>query len=166
MGGTTGPMGHGALIYADPSSSSQSNCYEGSHFTGYKNKYSGAMSFYPAKKIIFSNMNMIDNALGFGAGMEGTAGDYFNYVVELNDNKIYGETESPDCPNNGGFCKRSDKFGVMNSYFTRGGKPLHIDMPSALPVHKIKKISLWGGNTVLNNNEFINFRNKTVSGHR
>jgi hypothetical protein len=49
--------------------------------------------------------------------MKGNKGDYFDYQVELNDNKIYGETASPDCPKDGGFCSKSEKFGLINSHF-------------------------------------------------
>jgi hypothetical protein len=111
-------------------------------------------------------MTMIDNSGGFGAALKGNKGDYFDYQVELNENKIYGESESPDCPEGGGFCKKFDKYGHMSSHFARSGKALHIDTPSGLPVHKIKAIANWGGNTVLKNNEFINFKAKTVSGKR
>jgi len=31
--------GHGAMIYPDPSKSSQKTCFEGSYFTAYKNYY-------------------------------------------------------------------------------------------------------------------------------
>jgi hypothetical protein len=79
-------------------------------------------------------MTMIDNSAGFGAALQGNKGDYYDYQVELNDNKIYGESESPDCPKDGGFCKKSDKYGLISSHFARAGKPLHIDMPSGLPV--------------------------------
>jgi hypothetical protein len=38
IGGTTGPMGHGALIFADTTKPGHKDCYEGSHFSAYKNK--------------------------------------------------------------------------------------------------------------------------------
>lgn len=34
-------------------------------------------------------------------------------MIELNDNKIYGESEADDCPDDESFCKPFDKFGVV-----------------------------------------------------
>jgi hypothetical protein len=65
--GTKG--GYGALIYPRASDSSQSTCYEGSHFIGYKNYYMGAFGFYNTKEVRFHHMTMIDNREGFGASL-------------------------------------------------------------------------------------------------
>jgi hypothetical protein len=32
-------MGHGGLFYPDPTKPGHADCYEGSHFAAYKNKY-------------------------------------------------------------------------------------------------------------------------------
>jgi hypothetical protein len=46
-------------------------------------------------------MTMIDNVEGFGAALA-TSGD--SSLIMLNDNKIYGETEATDCPDDGSYC--------------------------------------------------------------
>jgi hypothetical protein len=33
----------------------------------------------------------------------------------MNDNKFYGETEALDCPPNGGFCYKIDKYAIISS---------------------------------------------------
>jgi hypothetical protein len=57
-------------------------------------------------------MTIIDTVLGLSGAIAGTNGDYGDYVIEFNDNKLYGETESPDCPQNGGFCMKFDKSAI------------------------------------------------------
>lgn len=65
--------------------------------------------------------------------------------VELNNNKIYGESPAPDCPPQGGYCYRGTKCGLMSSIFIRGQKPLHPTMASPKPYHKSKSYGTWGG---------------------
>lgn len=45
---------------------------------------------------------MIDNRVGFGAqiGMKNND-EYIDYLIEHNDNMIWGESISPDCPQDG-----------------------------------------------------------------
>ena len=78
-------------------------------------------------------MTMIDNREGFGANIANSANEYEDLVVEVNDKHVYGETESPDCPADGGFCLQVDKYGVTSAVAAFGGKPVHITMASALP---------------------------------
>lgn len=42
-----------------------------------------------------------------------------------------------------------------------GSKALHPDMPSALPIHKIKSEGAWGGESEIKNVRFVNFKPKT-----
>lgn len=55
-------------------------------------------------------MRMLDNRAGFGAVIG--KGGYNEKVIELNDNKVYGEVEIPDCPENGGYCNNYAKYGL------------------------------------------------------
>ena len=68
-------------------------------------------------------MILVDNRyglLGF-KGVNGTTKD--GPDIEFNDIKIFGESESPDCPENGGFCyKNINKVGLMSSVGLWGGK--------------------------------------------
>ena len=89
-------------------------------------------------------MTMIDNRMGFGASMKHT-NDYNDIYIELSDNKVYGESEISDCPDDGSFCKMIEKFGLMMMGPTFKGKALHIDGMATLPAHKIKSLSSWGG---------------------
>jgi hypothetical protein len=112
-------------------------------------------------------MIMVDNILGLGLSMTaGPSGEYASMRVDLNDNKIYGESPAPDCPQarQGGYCYRGTKCGLMSSIFIRGGKPLHPTMASPKPYHKSKSYGTWGGEAYLARNEWINFRAKTSEG--
>jgi hypothetical protein len=51
-------------------------------------------------------MTMIDNRVGFAASL---ATHSENTLVMLNDNKIYGETEVTDCPEDSSYCNTFDK---------------------------------------------------------
>lgn len=70
--------------------------------------------------------------------------EYKEIKIELNDNKIYGESPISDCPADGSFCKPYDKYGVIMTGATHKGKDTHITGESSLPVHKIKSLSAWG----------------------
>ena len=99
------------------------------------------------KRVLFEKMIMIDNVNGFGGALvqsEGTDGDYEESLVELNDNKIYGESEASDCPPDGSFCKPFDKFGIVMTQATYGGKDLLITSISGLPMIHIVSLSVWG----------------------
>jgi len=127
--------GQGLLFYPDASSSTQtSSCFEASYFSAYKCYYNGAFAFFGGpKKVKLSHMTMIDNREGFGANVANSANEYEDLIVEINDNHVYGETESPDCPADGGFCLQVDKYGVTSSVAAFRGKPVHITSASALP---------------------------------
>jgi hypothetical protein len=141
---TAGTMGgYGALIYPLGGSAT---CYEGSYFSGYKNYYMGAWGFFNTKEIRFHHMTMIDNREGFGASLaiSGSAA-YGGSLIQLMDNKIYGETEATDCPEDGSYCKVIEKSGFLMSGASESGKDLMPQMSSALPMYKIKSMGSWGG---------------------
>lgn len=70
-------------------------------------------------------MTMIDNREGFGVTLA-TSGDaaYEGSLMMLLDNKIYGETEVTDCPEDGSYCKVFDKSGFMMSGVSESAKGL------------------------------------------
>lgn len=114
-------------------------------------------------------MTSIDNALGFG--MQAASGegpqDYATLTMEFNDNKVYGETASSDCPDgDNDFCIKVEKMGLFPPIVSIGGKSLHPTNPSSLPYEKIMSDSGWGGKTILKRNEFIGFKSRTALGKR
>jgi hypothetical protein len=133
---TGGPKyGFGALIYPSKSDGSQSSCYEGSHFYGYKNYYMGAWGLFTSNEVRFHHMTMVDNREGFGSSLK-AASDAS--TIMLNDNHIYGESEATDCPSDGSYCFNFAKNGFLISGLSEKGKDLHPLGSSSLPMHKIK----------------------------
>lgn len=61
-------------------------------------------------------MTILDNFNGMSAGVA-QSGDvqYQTHTMQYDDNVLIGETESPDCPQNGtaGFCFKHDKTGII-----------------------------------------------------
>ena len=113
-------------------------------------------------------MNMIDNRQGFGAALQASSGttEYNEIRIELNDNKIYGESPISDCPEDGSFCKKYNKFGVVLSGAAQAGKEVHITTSSAMPLHKIKALPVWGTVQQMHRNEFFGFDATTSLGMR
>lgn len=79
--------------------------------------------------------------------------------MQYDDNVIIGESESPDCPQNGegGYCIKSDKTGIMLGSGLNGGKSQFLTMESSRPHWKAKSDATWASQTVLNRNTFKNF---------
>ena len=86
--------------------------------------------------------------------------------IIYNDLHIYGESESPDCPQDGegGFCHKYHKMAFLASVGTYKGKDLHISKASALPPHNMKSIASWSITVKAYNVKFINFKSKTKLG--
>ena len=168
IGGKGGGMG--AIIYPDPSRPTQAtSCFEGSYFSAYKCVREGVFTYTRNAGVKFSFMTSIDNVLGFGVQAASGTGprDYAPLIMELSDNKAYGETESPDCPDgDNDFCTKLDKVGLFPPAVTVGYPGIHITNPSAIPYDKIMSDSGWGGQTILKRNEFIGFKAKTALGKR
>lgn len=123
----------------------------------------GAWGFFPTSEVRFHHMTMIDNREGFGASLEiSGAKAYEGSLIMLMDNKIYGETEVTDCPEDGSYCKVFDKSGFLMSGASEHGKSLMPQMSSALPMYKIKSIGSWGGVQRNYRNEFYNFKKTTA----
>ena len=88
-------------------------------------------------------------------------------TMELNDNKAYGETESPDCPDGANdFCIKVEKMGLYPPAVATAGKSNHPTSPPTLPYDNIMSDSAWGGKTTLKRNEFIGFKARTALGKR
>lgn len=100
--------GAGAYIYPDSASSSHSKCYEGSHFTGYKNQLQCIATHYSTREMRFHDITCIDNAKGINLQ---TAGEANELKIKFSDSLIYGETDADDCPQNGD-CWCHDKSGL------------------------------------------------------
>jgi hypothetical protein len=73
-------------------------CTEFSKFMAYKNAEFGAFASTAATSTKFSHMVLVDNRYGMLAhkGVNSTATEYPD--IEMHDIKIYGESESEDCP--------------------------------------------------------------------
>ena len=108
------------MVVNDPSDSQQGGCFEGQGLVAYKNKFHGVYYAKSVRKVIFRKNIIIDNGLGIGAQI-GTNGG----LVEINDNKIYGDSISPDCPRGGGFCHRMSKCAYTSSVFVMTTRQLH-----------------------------------------
>jgi len=139
VGGPT--YGFGALIYPSANDASHSECYEGSHFSGYKNYYMGAYGHFSTTEVRFHHMTMVDNREGFGSCLATGAGAS---TIMLNDNHIYGEGPATDCPSDGSYCFSFNKNGFLISGGNAKAKPLHPTGSSSLPMNKIKGSGTWG----------------------
>jgi len=122
------------------------------------------VSVAETKKVIMSRMTFIDNRVGYTANIVNKPAEYEDLIVESNDMKIYGESESPDCPNNGGFCHLYHKSGMISPMGLWSGKDLHIASKSPLPPHNTMSISAWGTKCIFNRLEFINWNSTTKNG--
>jgi hypothetical protein len=74
---------------------------------------------------------------------------------------IYGESEAEDCPSGHG-CRCPDKYGFMLFGSNLGGKALHPEMKSSLPVSKIKSEGAWAGAVEVDNFQFKGFSSATT----
>mmetsp|Transcript_41640 Transcript_41640/g.63581 ORF Transcript_41640/g.63581 Transcript_41640/m.63581 type:complete len:252 (+) Transcript_41640:1547-2302(+) len=174
--------GMGAYIFPDLTKPAHtSTCYEGSRFTAYKCALQGAFVFQKMKKVIFSNMLMLDNAKGMGTQIEVKgatpkeaeasldSAEYDEILMEFHDNTFVGDIGIPDCPNTfnkGDYCIFKDKFAIFPSAVANKGKAPHITAASALPPQKIKGDSMWGGRTIWRNTVFKNFKPVHQNGQR
>jgi len=79
-------------------------------------------------------MTLVDNRLGFGANILKRKRDEYKVRDDIiyNDLHIYGESESPDCPQDGegGFCHKYHKMAFFASVGIYDGKNLHISKAS------------------------------------
>ena len=74
--------GAGAYIYPDVAGNRHDRCYEGSHFTGYKNNLPCVVTHYPTLEMIFHDITCIDNELGINLQ---TAGDNDKILIRFYD---------------------------------------------------------------------------------
>jgi len=84
--------------------------------------------------------------------------------VRISDVKIFGEGDGNfDCPE-GQAGYRVNKYGFMTASSNFGAKALHPDMPSQLPIYKIKSYGSWGASAVMQNVRFIDWASTTRCG--
>jgi len=150
--------GVGAWIYPDPTTGGAA-CFEGSFFAGYKNKRESAGTYFQAAKVIFRDMTSIDNVAGISAQLDGSH-------IKLERIKIFGETESPDCPEDGGFCVKPVKTGLTSVVMAGGAKPKLITNKSLYPHSKIKGEAHHHARAELRECHFTGFKSKTSGGRR
>lgn len=136
--------GEGLVTFPNPSFPSHAQCYEASHFAAYKCNMAGVESFQMTKKTVLSDMTMVDNHYGFAVNNI-CPGDYEENEIVFKNNLFYGESISPDCPDNGGFCAEPSKYGIMIGSSIRAGKPPHNPDTSPRPHYKIKTDACWYG---------------------
>lgn len=151
--------GAGAYIYPDVAGNRHDKCYEGSHFTAYKNQLQCVVTHYITEEIRMHDITCIDNERGINLQ---TGGDKDDIKITFSDSYIYGETEAQDCPDTSD-CYCPVKFGFMLFGNNLGAKDLHPTMASALPVYKVKSAGSWGGEITVKNVKFENFRKAVTS---
>lgn len=158
--------GHGAYIKQSPQQ--KGRCTELSNFAGYKCWYLGAFAYPDDTPVRMTNIQAIDNRNGFGAQIANKGTEYRTdrTDIEFNDIFVFGETDSPDCPQEGqgGFCFKVHKSAFMVAQGTWGGKGMHITGTSALPPHGIISIGSWYTKTILNRVRFKDIKAKTKQG--
>lgn len=142
----------GALIFP-----TGGDCYEGSHFAAYKNAREGVTGYFSASQMIYSDMVMIDNAMGIAANLGG------GKTIRLQRLKIYGESPIPDCPDNGGYCFKISKYGVLSSNVGGGAKDLFPEYKKR-PIALSNKDGAWGSIIQYEDVEFHDWRYKTRYG--
>lgn len=110
-------------------------------------------------------MTLVDNHFSFAVNIV-CPDDYADNEVVLKDSYIYGESISPDCPQdgNGGFCHQDSKYGIIIGGSIRAGKLPHNPTTSPRPHHKVKGDGCWTGGYAIDNNKFIGFEGNTQMG--
>lgn len=117
---------------------------------------------YRSSDVRIDSMTFIDGQKGVSIATGG--GDYEECHVRISNVNIYGEgSGNLDCPD-GQRGYITDKFGFMSASSNFGGKPLHPDMPSSLPIYKIKSYGSWGATVEINNVRFIDWASTTQCG--
>jgi hypothetical protein len=106
-----------------------------------------------------SSITSIDN--GLGINLQASGDDFEKSLTVLKDSAIYGETDAEDCPENHD-CYCHKKFGFSLFGGNHAGKPPHITMPSAVPMHKIKSYGNWAADTYIKSVSFNNFDSSTT----
>lgn len=166
-------FGNGAIVYPDKKDPKQMNsgCSEVSDFFAYKNYDNGvtgiASTIGPTKSV-WTRLTMIDNTGGFAPLMSSTmfGAEYNPIEVEVYGNKIYGESEIPDCPEGGGYCyDQIGKIGLKTCLVGLKGAAIHPIKMSKVPFHKMHE-SAWGGLFNFHDNSWFYFKKETALGQR
>ena len=85
-------LGSGHVIYPDPTDSTQSKCFEGSHIQAYKVTQAGIEGQFNTDEYRMTNVHLVDNQLGISLQTGGANKD--GRKVRVTNSVIYGE--SPD----------------------------------------------------------------------
>jgi hypothetical protein len=151
----------GAYIYPDPNpSKNHKECYEGSHFSAYKNKEQGLEANYITKQVRMRDMVFVDNVKGLNLNANGETNEQ---VVKASNMKIYGESHANDCGRTG---DHTEKMGIMMFGAQQGGKPLHPLKESSLPIYKLKSYAVFDSKVEMDNIEFHDFTATTRCGRK
>lgn len=155
--------GSGAYIYPNPLASAHRQCYEGSHFTAYKNQEQGVCTMYRTKDLRMSHMTLIDNQKG-GLNLN-AQGESDTQVINATNIAIFGEGEemAEDCPSGEEDCLCSDKMGLMLFGGSQAPKQLHPLKASSLPIYKIKSYATFRMKVELDNVSFTDFTSTPAS---
>ena len=157
--------GEGLVFFPNTAAPSHGSCFEASHFAAYKCSHSGVTSFQKTHMTVASNMLLVDNHFSL-AMLNICPSDYAENEIVVRDSSFYGDSISPDCPQDGegGFCYKTVKKGLLVGSSIRGGKVPHNPTSSPRPHYKIKTDACWLGGTRIEHNKFIGFTGETQAG--
>lgn len=153
---------YGAYTYPNPAISS-SQCWETSHFAGYKNNDACFLTFANSKSQNVHDITCIDNVIGMSLTSGGMERDEVFVTVE--DSHFYGETEADDCPSTSQ-CFCVPKYQFMSVQNMNDMKDLMPTGASALPIWGSHGEGNWGGSIYIKNSNFNNFMGKSKCGER
>lgn len=154
------------VTFPNPADDTHAQCYEASHFSAYKITVAAVNSFQVTHKTVLSHMTLVDNHYGFAINIV-CPDDYAENEIVINDSYMYGESISPDCPQNGegGFCHTDAKYGMVIGGSIRAGKTPHNPTTSPRPHYNYMKDACWTGAYTMNGNKFLDFEGKTQMGN-
>jgi hypothetical protein len=105
-------------------------------------------------------MTLVDNFYGFA--VNGICpGDYDASEIVVRNSRVFGDSISPDCPEDGSFCYETDKYGMIVGGAVRGGVEPHNPIPVLRPHRKMMAEACWTGQYTIEDNQFIGFSGKT-----
>lgn len=151
--------GAGHWIYPDKADPTSGSCFEISNLAGYKNIREAVASYFISNKVIMRNVTCIDNMVGESLQLDGE-------TVEMRNLKIFGGSQSPDCPPDGGFCFGGTKIGMIASIAVGKSKKRHIISPSNYPHSKIKGEPHFNGKIIMHDILFKGFTKFDINGNK
>jgi hypothetical protein len=151
--------GCGAHIYPDPGDGKSAVCYEGSHFSAYKNQQQGLATHFNTNEQRFHDMVFVDNQLGVSYQI---GGDRDDCLIKFYDSYIFGESDdiALDCVGDDCLCVKKNGLTLFGHNFNT--KSVHITGESALPLYKVKSEAGWGMAVEIERVTFQNFKSDTT----